>query len=113
MAYIVLILIGYFVGQYPYVPSFRLYGLIHIQPDYTILDKCMSITLLTFSLALFFVFIHNFWLRIITGFMTIGFINNMIDELLNHSSIFGTQEKISLFFALLTTSILIWIRTTK
>lgn len=108
--YILLIVIGWAVGQYPYIPSFELYGYQHIQPDYHVLDACISVTLLAFSLALFFVFINNFWLRIIIGFMVCGFINNAYDEFAKTTSVFGTSEKISLLLALLTTSLLIWIR---
>lgn len=106
--YILLIVTGWAVGQYPYIPSFQIGFLNHVQPDITVLDKCVSITLLSFSIALFFVFWHRLWLMLIMLFITWGFFNNTVDELSNKASIFSTSEKVSLLFALLTTSILIW-----
>jgi len=113
IAYLLLILTGWSVGQYPYIPSFQLGFFSHIQPDIDVLDKCISITLLAFSLGLFFALWHNFWLMLIMSFISWGMFNNAVDEWTNQNEIFGITEKISLLFALLTTSILIWKRHKK
>ncbi len=106
--YLILILTGYLVGQFPYIPSFELGFIKYEQASIETLDKCVSITLLTFSIALFFVFWERLWLMLIMLFITWGFINNTVDEFANKATTFSTSEKISLLFALLTTSYLIW-----
>lgn len=108
IGYLLLIVIGWAVGEYPYIPTFQLGFISHIQPDIEVLDKCISITLLAFSLGLFFALWHNLWLMIVMLFITWGMFNNAVDEWTNQAELFGTTEKISLLFALLTTSILIW-----
>lgn len=108
IAYLLLIVIGWGIGEYPFIPSFQLGFFSHIQPDISIFDKCISITLLAFSLGLFFALWHNFWLMVTMAFITWGVFNNAMDELTNKAEILGSMEKISLLFALLTTSILIW-----
>jgi len=111
--YLLLIVTGWAVGQYPYVPSFKIWFISHVQPNITVVDKCVSVTLLCFSLALFFVFWKHFWGMLIMLFFTWGFFNNAVDEFTNRASIFTSNEKLSLLFALLTTSILIWKRHRK
>jgi len=106
--YATILIIGYAVGEYPRIPSFQLGFITHTQPDITVVDKCVSITLLAFSLVLFFVFWNRFWLMLIMLLFTWGFMGNALDEFTNQASIFSLNEKISLLLALLTTSILIW-----
>ena len=108
IGYLLLIVIGLAVGEYPYIPTFQLGFISHIQPSIEVLDKCISITLLAFSLGLFFALWHNFKLMVTMIFITWGMFSNAIDEWTNQAELFGTTEKISLLFALLTTSILIW-----
>jgi hypothetical protein len=106
--YVILICVGWGVGEYPHIPSFSTSFYNHIQPDITVVDKCVSITLLSFSLVLFFVFWNRFWVMLIMMFFTWGFFGNALDEFTNQAGIISFNEKISLFLALLTTSILIW-----
>jgi len=113
IAYLLLIVIGWGIGEYPYIPSFQLGFINHTQADITLFDKCISITLLAFALGLFLALWHNFWLMVIMSFITWGMFNNAVDEWTNRAEILGTAEKISLLFALLTTSILIWKRHKK
>lgn len=113
IAYILLIVIGWGVGEYPFVPSFQLGFVSHVQPDIVVFDKCISITLLAFSLGLFFALWHNFKLMIIMSFISWGMFNNAVDEWTNKPELFSMTEKISLLLALLTTSILIWKRHKK
>ena len=113
IAYILLIVIGWGVGEYPFVPSFQLGFVSHVQPDIAVFDKCISITLLAFSLGLFFALWHNFKLMIIMSFISWGMFNNAVDEWTNKPELFSMTEKISLLLALLTTSILIWKRHKK
>ena len=113
IAYILLIVIGWGVGEYPFVPSFQLGFISHVQPDIAMFDKCISITLLAFSLGLFFALWHNFKLMIIMSFISWGMFNNAVDEWTNKPELFSMTEKISLLLALLTTSILIWKRHKK
>lgn len=113
IAYILLIVIGWGVGEYPFVPSFQLGFISHVQPDIVMFDKCISITLLAFSLGLFFALWHNFKLMIIMSFISWGMFNNAVDEWTNKPELFSMTEKISLLLALLTTSILIWKRHKK
>ena len=108
IGYLLLIVVGWAVGEYPYIPTFQLGFISHVQPDYTILDKCVSITLLAFSLGLFFALWHNLWLMIVMLFITWGMFNNFVDEMNDTATYLTTNEQISLLFALLTTSILIW-----
>jgi len=44
------------------------------------------------------------------GLVTWGMFNNAVDELTNQATMFGTSEKLSFLFALLTTIVLIWHR---
>lgn len=113
IAYILLIVIGWGVGEYPAIPSFQLGFVSHVQPDIVMFDKCISITLLAFSLGLFFALWHNFKLMIIMSFISWGMFNNAVDEWTNKPELFSMTEKISLLLALLTTSILIWKRHKK
>ena len=113
IAYLFLILFGYLVGQYPFVPSFKIFNFIHTQPGIEVFDKCISITLLAFSMGLLFALWHNFWLRVVMSFINGGMFNNVVDEFTDKQSIFSTNERISLLLALLTTSILIWKRHRK
>lgn len=112
-AYILLILVGYGVGQYPFIPSFTFMNYCHVQPSIDVFDKCISITLLAFSLGLLFALWHNFWVMLIMLFITWGMMNNVVDEFTGQAGLLGLSEKLSLLFALLTTSILIWKRTRK
>lgn len=113
IAYFGIILIGWIIGEYPYVPSFQLGFISHAQPSIQVLDKCVSITLLAFSIGLFFALWHNFWIRVTMIFITWGMFSNVVDEWKNQAEIFDTIEQISLLFALTTTSYLIWKRHRK
>lgn len=113
IAYILLIIIAWGVGEYPHIPSFKLGFISHAQPSIQVLDKCVSITLLAFSIGLFFALWHNFWIRVTMIFITWGMFSNVVDEWKNQAEIFDTIEQISLLFALTTTSYLIWKRHRK
>lgn len=108
IAYFGIILIGWIIGEYPYVPSFQLGFIVHQQPDYTVFDKCISVTLFSLSFSLLLALWHNKWLMILLSFITWGMFNNLVDEFTHNSHLFGTSEKISLLLALTTTTILIW-----
>ena len=66
--YLLILTIGWLIGEYPHIPSFHFSFISHEQPDITVVDKCVSITLLAFALVLFFVFFHNFWVMVIMLF---------------------------------------------
>lgn len=106
--YLLLIWVGWVVGEYPRIPSFTLGVLHHLQPSIENYDKCIATTLLAFSMALLFALWDNIWLMISMIFITWGMFNNFIDEINNTATILTTNEQLSLLFALLTTSILIW-----
>lgn len=112
VGYILLIIFAYGITQYCYIPSFSVpfmgYRIIHIQPKWTYFMKCVSITLLTLSLCLLMSLWHHLWIQIIMGLVTWGMFNNAVDELTNQATLFGTSEKLSFLFALLTTIVLIW-----
>lgn len=112
VGYILLIIFAYGITQYCYIPSFSVpfmgHRIIHIQPEWTYFMKCVSITLLTLSLCLLMALWHYLWIRLIMGLVTWGMFNNAVDELTNQATLFGTSEKLSFLFALLTTIVLIW-----
>lgn len=106
--YLFLIWIGYLVGQYPFIPSFDILGYSHAQPGIDLYDKCIAFTLLSVYTTLLIALHRYFWVMVSLVFMSWGMFNNFIDEMTNQSGIFTRMEQISLLFALLTTSILIW-----
>lgn len=106
--YLVLIWVGYLVGEYPAVPSFNLLGYHHEQPPIDQYDKGISILLLVWSLVLLIKFWDKFWIRISMVFITWGMVGNALDELTGKSGLFSTGEQVALLMALLTTSILIY-----
>lgn len=105
--YLVLIWFGWFVGEYPMIPSFNFLGVNHIQPNTEILDKCTSIFMLSICLALLSAVWDMIWVRISMIFITWGMVNNCIDELAEKSEMLSTVEMASLCMALITTAILI------
>lgn len=112
--YASIITIGYLVGQYPRIPSFKMWIFEHVQPkQLEIYDKATAFTLLTFSIVMYFALWNNIWLKIIMVFIVFSMTNNFFDEMTNQTSIFSVTEKLSLLLALLTTSILIWKRHRK
>lgn len=113
IGYILLIITGYIIGQYPFINSFDFWVIHHIQPSIEVYDKCISVTLFIFSLALLFSLWHNFWLMVIMIFISWGMLGNLIDEMNNRATILTISEKISLLLALTTTAILIWTRHRK
>ena len=108
IGYLLLIWSGYIVGQYPYIPSVKILGLVHIQPTIEVYDKCIAFALLTVYTALWFALHHYFWVMISLTFMAWGMFNNFVDEMTNKSGVYSTMEQLSLLMALLTTSILVW-----
>lgn len=108
LIYLIILITGWLVGQYPRIPSFNVWFIEHIQPNIEVFDKCTSITLLAFSLVLFFAFWHHFYVMLILMFFTWGFFGNALDEFTYNAGVFTLNEKISLLFALLTTTVLIW-----
>lgn len=108
IGYLFLIWGGWFMGEYPHIPSFTLGFIRHTQPPIEQYDKCIAFALLAFSLTIFFALWKNFWIMVSMMFITWGMFNNFVDEVTNQASVFTTAEQVSLLFALLTTSILIW-----
>ena len=108
VGYLLLIWIGYIAGEYPRIPSFTLGFYHHLQPSQDIIDKGTAVTLLALSMTILFALWNNIWIMISMIFITWGMFNNFIDEMNDTATIFTTNEQISLLFALLTTSILIW-----
>jgi hypothetical protein len=107
--YGIVIITGYLVGQYPRIPSFKMWIFEHVQTKHIeIIDKATAFTLLSFSIVMYFALWHNFWLKVIMVFIVCSMLNNFVDEMTNHISVFSQNEQISLLLALLTTSILIW-----
>lgn len=106
--YLLIIFIGWGVGEYAMIPSFSFAGFNHIQPSLEFYDKALSITLFSFSLALMLALYHNFWLLVTMFILSCGFFGNMIDELTNRASVLGSVEMISLLFALGTTTYFIY-----
>lgn len=110
IGYIILIISGYMIGQYPFIPSFNIWMINHIQHNIEVYDKCMSITLFIFSFVLLLSVWHNYWVKIVMIFINWGMLGNMIDELTDRATLLTFNEKLSLLFALITTSLLIWKR---
>lgn len=108
VGYLILIWVGYIVGEYPHIPSFTLGFIKHTQPSMEVYDKMLSITLFLVYATMMMLLWNNKWARISLIFITWGMFYNMVDELTNESEIFTLTEKISLLFAILTTSFLIW-----
>ena len=90
--YLLLIWVGYLFGEYPAIPSFKIMGFHHQQPNIDIYDKGIAFMLLTWSIV----------------FITWGMIGNLFDELLDRTAMFSSGEQIALVMALLTTSILMY-----
>ena len=112
-AYLLLIWVGWLVGEYPHIPSFTIGFIRHYQPPIDVCDKGVATTLLAFSITILFALWNNIWIRITMIFMTWGFINNFIDEMSGNASYLSLNEQIALIFALTTTSFLIWIHRRK
>lgn len=107
--YVCLILLGYLIGQYPYIPSFEFWFIKHTQPQkIEIFDRCIAATLLIFSVVMHLALFNNKWIRILMIFIVWSFINNFVDEFTGHTSTFSRTEQIGLLLALITTTYLIW-----
>ena len=106
--YLLLIWVGYLFGEYPAIPSFKIMGFHHQQPNIDIYDKGIAFMLLTWSIVFLIKFWDNFWIRLSMVFITWGMIGNLFDELLDRTAMFSSGEQIALVMALLTTSILMY-----
>ena len=106
--YLALIWIGWFIGEYPMIPSFRFMSYTHIQPNIEVYDKCLSVFMLAICVALLAALWHRLWIRVSMLFITWGMVGNMIDEFNGQSQLLSTAEMVSFTMALITTTILIY-----
>jgi multisubunit Na+/H+ antiporter MnhF subunit len=109
----IIFLIGYLPLQYVYIPSFELWGIIHIQPPIEVHDIVVSWTFLCFSLTLFvltqkYVTGRYIYFNILTIYTTWGFLNNFVDEYTGHANDMGFFEKLSFALAILFTVYILW-----
>lgn len=108
VGYLMLIWIGWAIGEYPHIPSFTLGLFRHEQPSIGVYDKCIAATLLIVFATLMIALWDNIWCRISLIFISWGMFNNFIDEMNDKASFLSKNEQISLLLAFLTTTILLW-----
>ena len=106
--YLSLIWIGWGIGEYPFIPSFKVWFLSHSQPSIEIYDKCISATLVLVFVALLLALWNIIWCRISLVFIVWGMCNNFIDEMNDKTAIFSPTEQFTLLLSILPISYLIW-----
>lgn len=106
--YYSLLLSGYLLLQYCYIPSFKILGIVHEQPTWQAANKALAFAILTGYSSLLIALWGNTKVRYLCIFLVWGAWNNFWDEITNHNYYSNSMEVFSFIFALSTLIYSIW-----